>query len=736
MRLLAILALAFATVARDPQAATSKAASPGAASKTDPRESFRAALDQAGLSMASRRWAPAREKILAALAEHGDADYVLEVLPEVLEDLRRCAFWAKTTPPRPKDVVAGDLLEYDAKAGKLKIRYRADKEAKKDQPKRRKGTRKLAFESDFVEHDEIYVHPLVFKGPYSLELKCGPIGRHQPRIAVCMDESSLFLAFATSPAAIFRIEGDERRVAALSTNTINVGDAARVRIDVRDQQIAVSVNDAQVAVCEKPKGGFGQAGFYDFPDVDEVTVSGRVETSWIDGLVDAEVSKLQAAFDKDYDAAKDLPEVLKKHAAKAALGEEAKLFALAPGADSPERAKRIQSAVGFSDKGDWKAGVELARSWKDPADELLRSWYAGLFLLLGGKQGEGLAELRRTAELDPKFFPARSLLLDVDMEGLTRPRAIAEAESLAKEFPKEPGAREQLATAFLVAGRRADAKSMLDQSAKDGVASSGLEKLRRSLAHATQGPEWNRAYEYKTAHYDIRSDLSQELCFEASQILESTFTKLDLHLRKAASASKERFRVYLFSGRSGYHAYAADVMGSAPENTAGVYSPVLKQLLVWNLPERESMLRTIRHEGFHQYFDQVVDHAPRWLNEGLAEYYEMSRLVAGKWKDGTIQAGHVAMLKSGDAIVPLEGFLEMGPGAFYAKAPLHYAEGWALVHYLLDGGAEARKRFDTLLDALAAGESTHTAIERAFPAKDLPAVERAFRAHLAAMEED
>lgn len=725
MRAAVLLALALSAL--DPQAAPSK---------TDPRATFRAVLDQAGLSMASRRWGLAREKLLAALAEHGDADYVLEILPEVLEDLRRCAFWAKTTPPKPKDVVAGDLLEYDAKRGQVKIRYRADKEARRDLAKRRKGTRKLPFESDFVEYGDVYVHPLVFKGPYSLELKCGPIGRHQPRIAVCMDESRLYLAFATSPAAIFRIEDGERRTAAFSTNTINVGDSARVRIDVRDQQIALAVNDAQVAVCEKPKGGFGQAGFYDFPDVEEVVVSGRVETSWIDGLVDAEVQKLQAAFDKDYDPAKDLPEALKRHAAKVALGEEAKLFALAPGADSPERTARIQSAVGFSDKGDWKAGVDLARSWKEPADEPLRTWYAGLFLLIGGKQGEALAELRKTAELDPKFFPARSLLLEFDMDGEARPRAIAEAEALAKDFPKEPEAREQLATACLRAGRRADAKAMLDLAAKEGLASAGLEKLRRSLAHATQGPEWNRSYEYKTAHYEVRSDLSQELCFEASQILESTFTKLDLHLRKAAGVSKEKFRVYLFSGRSGYHAYAEDVMGSAPENTAGVYSPVLKQLLVWNLPERESMLRTIRHEGFHQYFDQVVDHAPRWLNEGLAEYFELSRLVAGKWKDGAIQAGHVALLRSGDVLVPLEDFLEMGPGAFYAKAPLHYAEGWALVHYLLDGGPEARKRLDTLLDALVAGESTHAAIERAFPAKDLPGVEKAFRAHLAAMEEE
>ena len=54
----------------------------------------------------------------------------------------------------------------------------------------------------------------------------------------------------------------------------------------------------------------------------------------------------------------------------------------------------------------------------------------------------------------------------------------------------------------------------------------------------------------------------------------------------------------------------------------GLYSPALKQLLIWNQPNRKKMLETVRHEGFHQYLDGVMSDPPPWLNEGLAMYYE------------------------------------------------------------------------------------------------------------------
>jgi hypothetical protein len=42
------------------------------------------------------------------------------------------------------------------------------------------------------------------------------------------------------------------------------------------------------------------------------------------------------------------------------------------------------------------------------------------------------------------------------------------------------------------------------------------------------------------------------------------------------------------------------------------------------------MLRTVRHEGFHQYLDRMLPETPVWLNEGTAEYFETAVLAGGR----------------------------------------------------------------------------------------------------------
>src|SRR5829696_9429634 len=177
----------------------------------DPRLLFEAALEQVARSIGAGRFSRARETLIAAIAEHGDADYVLDTLPGIQEDLEQCAFWSQYTRPQAEDAVAGELVSCDARTGEIKLRYRLDAAKRKKLAKQRRGTRKLPFESDFEESEEIYVHPLVFRGPYSLEIRCGPIGAHQPRVAACMQPTGFYLFLIGSPAAIYRIEGKTRR---------------------------------------------------------------------------------------------------------------------------------------------------------------------------------------------------------------------------------------------------------------------------------------------------------------------------------------------------------------------------------------------------------------------------------------------------------------------------------------------------------------------------------------------
>ena len=195
----------------------------------------------------------------------------------------------------------------------------------------------------------------------------------------------------------------------------------------------------------------------------------------------------------------------------------------------------------------------------------------------------------------------------------------------------------------------------------------------------------------QTQNYVVRSDIDQATCFEAANLLEKFYAKFNVHLRRVPGLEKKSFRVYLFSGQKGYLAYGRDLFGRDKTNTAGLYSPVVKQLLIWNLPDAEQMMRTVRHEGFHQYFDRLVGASPTWLNEGLAEYYEGSKLVKGAWSDGEINGGHMETLAKTE-LIPLKDFLKIQPGAFYDPriVEMCYAEAWAFVHYLRTAGGSRK----------------------------------------------
>jgi hypothetical protein len=200
---------------------------------------------------------------------------------------------------------------------------------------------------------------------------------------------------------------------------------------------------------------------------------------------------------------------------------------------------------------------------------------------------------------------------------------------------------------------------------------------------------------------------------------------------RAPAPRGDRFRVFLFSGESGYQEYAKAIIGQAMPHTAGLYTPVLKQLLIWNVPRRDDMVRTIRHEGFHQFLDRVMAHPPTWLNEGTAEFWETARLERGRLQGGQVRPDHLATLVRSRKMLPkLKDFAYGERGDFYASAMLRYAQAWALVHFLREGPRTNSVLFDKLFDELRNGKSGRSALDAAFDGVDWDKFEGEFWTHL------
>lgn len=144
-----------------------------------------------------------------------------------------------------------------------------------------------------------------------------------------------------------------------------------------------------------------------------------------------------------------------------------------------------------------------------------------------------------------------------------------------------------------------------------------------------------------------------------------------------------------------------------------------RALAVVNLgSSRSDPLETLDHEYVHLALNGALPAQPAWVAEGLAE-------VLSEWSEdesgvsiGGRRAEHAALLLS-RPLIPMERLLAAGytsPEFTDPQSrPLFYAQSWALVRLLLEGGsAPARQRLLAFLADLAQGTEATNAFSNAF----------------------
>ena len=143
-------------------------------------------------------------------------------------------------------------------------------------------------------------------------------------------------------------------------------------------------------------------------------------------------------------------------------------------------------------------------------------------------------------------------------------------------------------------------------------------------------------------------------------------------------AGHEPVHVFLFADERDYRDYVARTFPGFPERRA-IFVETDVQLAVyahWN----DRVAEDLRHEVTHGYLHSSLPHLPLWLDEGLAEYFEVPRTRRG------LNRPHVVDLRQrlgGGAWRPDLKRLEALTSAA-AMTQLDYAESWLWVHYLLE----------------------------------------------------
>lgn len=149
-------------------------------------------------------------------------------------------------------------------------------------------------------------------------------------------------------------------------------------------------------------------------------------------------------------------------------------------------------------------------------------------------------------------------------------------------------------------------------------------------------------------------------------------------------ASDEPIHVYLFNAPSTYESYVRKHYPDFPERRAFFVESDTRLAVYAQWGER--VAEDLRHEVSHGYLHAVVPNLPLWLDEGLAEYFEVPR---GR---GGLNEPHVKLLlQRRDAgqwspdISRLEQLASAGD-----MTQLDYAESWAWVHWLLETTPQRR----------------------------------------------
>jgi hypothetical protein len=158
--------------------------------------------------------------------------------------------------------------------------------------------------------------------------------------------------------------------------------------------------------------------------------------------------------------------------------------------------------------------------------------------------------------------------------------------------------------------------------------------------------------------------------------------------------SDEPVHLYLFESPERYDAFVARQFPSFPTRRAFFVSTdtTLAVFAAW----QERVAEDLRHETTHGYIHAVVPAIPLWLDEGIAEFFEVPRAEQG------LHAGHVAHL-SGRIIegtwrpdlARMEALVSAGE-----LSQDHYAEAWCWVHWLLRTTPERRRLLQDHLAAI------------------------------------
>lgn len=155
--------------------------------------------------------------------------------------------------------------------------------------------------------------------------------------------------------------------------------------------------------------------------------------------------------------------------------------------------------------------------------------------------------------------------------------------------------------------------------------------------------------------------------------------------------------IYLFNDDTSYYDFLDRRFPGFPHRRA-IFVETEVELAVyahWG----DHIAEDLRHEVTHGYLHAALPNLPLWLDEGLAEYFEVGAAHQG------LNAAHLTQLTNLESFQP--NLLRLEQLASAAEmTQLDYAESWAWIHFLLESDVDKSALLTDYLADLQQGANT------------------------------
>ncbi len=165
-----------------------------------------------------------------------------------------------------------------------------------------------------------------------------------------------------------------------------------------------------------------------------------------------------------------------------------------------------------------------------------------------------------------------------------------------------------------------------------------------------------------------------------------TALRAELSRQLALGGSDEPIHVYLFESPERFERFVAERLPELPGRRAYFVESDTRLAVYAQWGDR--VAEDLRHEVTHGYLHSSVPHLPLWLDEGLAEYYEVAP------GGGGLNVAHLERLARwggrGLWAADLERLEQIVPTGELSQ--IDYAEAWAWVHLMLHSSPQAAEQ--------------------------------------------